>query len=306
MVEVLVTISIVAILAAMTMGVLHSAKQIAAEAATKATIVKLNAIIMRKYEGYVNRRVPVNLSGLKPAQAREDRLYAIRDMMRMEMPDRQPDVDLGPIQLPNSHQHVPLPAVTRVYQNRLAKAKPGNGSALGDLSAELLYMIVTVGTPEALQQFGQSEIGDINENGLPEFLDGWGRPIAFLRWAPGFTPYSGIQLREATVATGDPQVKYHDPFDPFGVDPPAYQLMPLIYSAGSDGKLGLRVNGPTSSSGYAFAHDNPPVNESGKSENMFTAASFLTMGEPMHDNPADTSPSTEHMDNITNHHIEAR
>ena len=40
--------------------------------------------------------------------------------------------------------------------------------------------------PEAREQFNESEIGDVDEDGCPEFIDGWGRPIMFLRWAPGF------------------------------------------------------------------------------------------------------------------------
>ena len=47
-------------------------------------------------------------------------------------------------------------------------------------------MIVSMGSPEAMEQFSQSEIGDTDHNGYPEFLDGWGKPIFFLRWAPGF------------------------------------------------------------------------------------------------------------------------
>ena len=56
------TISIIGIMAGMVFGVLHSARQSAAEAATKATIAKLNTIIMKRYESYLTRRVPISLS----------------------------------------------------------------------------------------------------------------------------------------------------------------------------------------------------------------------------------------------------
>jgi hypothetical protein len=217
------------------------------------------------------------------------------------MPDRQHDVDKPPIVLPNSGQSVPLPATTRVYQSRLSNPKTGNGSSLGDLSAELLYMIVSVGSPESLQQFSHSEIGDVNENGLPEFLDGWGRPIAFVRWAPGFSPagasLSDIQVRDA--------VNHHDPFDNQSADPNAWHLIPLIYSAGSDGKLGLENSGPKSSTdeGYYFAKDTKDVNLSGKTENMFTNTDgFMPIGQPT----AAEGSLTDFQDNITNHHIEVR
>ena len=86
-------------------------------------------------------------------------------------------------------------------------------------------MIVSMGTPEAMEQFNASEIGDTNQNGYPEFLDGWGQPIFFLRWAPGFSPYSQIQVANST--------SNHDPFDPRNVEggtAGAYQLLPLVYS----------------------------------------------------------------------------
>ena len=41
---------------------------------------------------------------------------------------------------------------------------------------------------------------------LSEFLDGWGHPIGFVRWAPAFLPPN------SDVQTGDP-VNDHDPFD---------------------------------------------------------------------------------------------
>ena len=99
LIELLVTISIIGIMAALTMGVVHSARQMSAEAATKATIAKLNAIIMKRYESYRTRRVPISLStdtsgkALSRAQIAEDRLYAIRDIMRMEMPDHTADIN---------------------------------------------------------------------------------------------------------------------------------------------------------------------------------------------------------------------
>ncbi len=107
LIELLVTITIIGIMSGLVFGALHSAREMAAAAATKATIAKLNAIIMKRYESYLTRRVPVNLNNLSPGQAAEDRLYAIRDIMRMEMPDHPADINSGPITLPNSKQSVP-------------------------------------------------------------------------------------------------------------------------------------------------------------------------------------------------------
>ncbi len=60
-------------------------------------------------------------------------------------------------------------------------------------------MIVTLacGDGEAKTLFKESEIGDTDGDGAPEFLDGWKHPISFLRWAPGFD--SQIQLNLKTL-----------------------------------------------------------------------------------------------------------
>jgi len=89
-----------------------------------------------------------------------------------------------------------------------------------------------------LEAFEDSEIGDTDNDGMPEILDPWGRPIYFLRWAPGYV--SALQ---------DPQRREPDPFDPLRVDPrwennvdgdittqrdDPFALYPLIYSGGRD------------------------------------------------------------------------
>ena len=73
LVELLVTISIIGIMAALTMGVVHSARQMAAEAATKATIAKLNAIIMKRYESLSHPKgAGESLHGHKRESSRPD------------------------------------------------------------------------------------------------------------------------------------------------------------------------------------------------------------------------------------------
>ncbi len=59
LVELLVTITIIGILTGLALGAVHYARQAAAEAKTKATIAKLHAIVMQRYESYMTRRVPL-------------------------------------------------------------------------------------------------------------------------------------------------------------------------------------------------------------------------------------------------------
>ena len=65
-------------------------------------------------------------------------------------------------------------------------------------AAECLYMIV-MSIPGAAEQFHASEIGDVDNDGLPEFIDAWGRPIRFLRWPAGFI--AGQSTPTATFRT---------------------------------------------------------------------------------------------------------
>ncbi|MEZ6062457.1 MAG: type II secretion system protein [Planctomycetaceae bacterium] len=54
-------------------------------------------------------------------------------------------------------------------------------------SAELLYFtLISSGTfgssPVDADSFTSAEVGDIDEDGLPEFLDAWGNPLRWYRW----------------------------------------------------------------------------------------------------------------------------
>jgi hypothetical protein len=55
--------------------------------------------------------------------------------------------------------------------------------------AEMLYLIVMASQADDLDArdaIKADSIGDVDEDGMPEFVDGWRQPICFLRWAPGF------------------------------------------------------------------------------------------------------------------------
>jgi prepilin-type N-terminal cleavage/methylation domain-containing protein len=293
LIEVLMTISIIGIMAAMSLGAFRMARESSREAATKATIAKLNAIIMRRYESYMTRRVPVSMAGLSPKVAAEARLFALRQVMRLEMPERwsdiinpadgsdpdKPDVNGGIYVDDSAGNHVATmqrPALSKLYAQRYIDKVWNKPAPSPDYScAECLYMIVSMGNPEAMEQFSQTEIGDVDGDGMPEFLDGWGHPIMFLRCAPGFTG-SDIQTTNAT--------KDHDPFDTRRVDPAAYRTIPLIYSAGSDGKYGIEVVKNYSFVGKPFTGDG------------------LNIGTPS----ADDGSTTDCQDNITSHHIDVR
>ncbi len=130
---------------------------------------------------------------------------------------------------------MPRPAASTAYLYALNAAKSKSLSAYNSTplqQAFCLYLIVTKGSddPDVLEQFSPGEIKADSDLGLTYFVDGWGNPIYFLRWAPAFV--SPLQPANSTQ---------HDQFDPLNVDPnqPTHPLYPLVYSAGPDGIFDL-------------------------------------------------------------------
>ena len=199
------------------------------------------------------------------------------------------------------------PAASNNYFATLKAAQAKFGSAWDSMkheqTAECLYMIVTRGLddPDVMEQFSPDEIGDVDGDGLPEFLDGWGNPIKFLRWAPAYK--SPLQPDPATVTQSDP-------FDPLNVDPkkPTYPLYPLIYSAGPDGKF---VPGGTGS-GASFKPNQDTgydIGETPKPSTDYKSIDYDPFDPKVKDNIGDQTQdidgngTIENIDNITNHDI---
>ena len=107
LVELLITIMIIGILAAMILGVAAVAGNTAREAKTRNMIARLHTLLMQQADTYKTRRVKVKsttldiINGLPGAKRGESlatlRLYALREMMLMEMPDRWSDVLLAAV-----------------------------------------------------------------------------------------------------------------------------------------------------------------------------------------------------------------
>ena len=236
LIELLVTVTIIVVLASMVYGALQMSRESGRDAATKATIAKLNDIIMERWESYATRRVPISIPeslGLTLPQKAQVRLAALRDLMRMEMPERWDDVSDGagalpfltPTAAPNNV--VPEPALHSLYRSRYAAKSPNANYS----HAKCLYMVVSMGSPEAMEQFRQDEIAS-DTDGWQYFVDGWGKPIYWLRWAPGCV--SVIQQPFLPTDTTQQKIDKHDPFDSRMTDAAGFRLIPLIYSFGRD------------------------------------------------------------------------
>lgn len=237
LIELLVAITILATLAALFLGVSNSAMESARQARTKTTIAKLHSLLMERWDEYTTRRVDLNptieseirthFSGNPSAmgQALADaRLLALRELMKLEMPDRWSDIDLAQEPVFTNSPLVfvrDIPAISKAYYRKLQKVDSKNDGDTVLLerngSAECLYMVIMLftGDGEARTLFSRQDIGDTDEDGAPEFIDGWGRPIRWIRWPAGFVSESALMTSSPdNPDTSNPETDY-DPFDPF-------------------------------------------------------------------------------------------
>lgn len=261
LVELLVTMVILAILAALSAVGLAGVRTRARVAKTRSTIRKLHDAVVPRYVAYLDRRVDdsmwhafdheierskLGIAAGTPLLAAWKRLVQIRGMLVHEMPDqwgdvRHPVYPVDPADPTRSAGATGTPVTERYLRfvdsmvDRRDPSRNTREAVLAGLgrsgsSAETLHLLVALGSfdTDALESFREDEIGDVDGDGAREFLDGFARPIHFIRWAPGAGRAAGV--------TGG-----GDPFDPFGLGGPGtFPLTPLIVSAGPDERFGLR------------------------------------------------------------------
>lgn len=205
LVELLTVVVIISILATLGTVAYTAAMQMARESKTRGTIQKLDAAIIPIFERYEERFERIlretlyfdgstwknYTSGLSSDDEALLKIYMIRDLMRMEMPNNFTEVEYTnslsgtndatkyqiPYQINSTNYIVARSPVHQYYLN-------AKNTASEEQAAELLFLIIANLNPEALEGFSGTEIADTNGNGLMEFIDAWGRPIRFIRWAP--------------------------------------------------------------------------------------------------------------------------
>ena len=288
LVELLVVIAIISVLATMVLFALYGVLEDTRAIATRSTISRINAFVLDKWDEYQSRPVSIRFVNGSPLTETEyrrlgganyghfvsyARLAAIRELMRMELPNHKSDLmtpgEIGIAATPaviaaaNPRTNLADPRITapqyRVQLDSIPglwfayRAKAASLAGANWLTAwteehetaECLYLILSMmddGERSVLSSIGAGEIGDLDNDGMPEILDAWKAPIVFLRWPAGFTeqaaspafPYSDLLHTD-----------HEDPFDPLYADlrwPPVdndanndpFELVPLILSAGKD------------------------------------------------------------------------
>ena len=279
LVELLVAILIISILASLVLFAMNGAMESVKITRTRSTIAKIDRVIGELWSEYQYRRLPIVIPpGTDPLSTAGLRLAAVRELMRLELPDRKTDV-----RDPEAYQPTKvdfnadgvrdgrdLPTIARSYWRWVRQNEQKTGKLWDDQyeGAECLYLILKMVSDEdgsALDSFSPTDIGDLDEDGMPEILDAWGEPIRLLRWPSRFSetpgddgawgaedidddmngviddfseagwPGSDDQQSMSDIQLSDP-LKHHDPFDSRGVDGEAFALYPLVISAGPDRK----------------------------------------------------------------------
>jgi prepilin-type N-terminal cleavage/methylation domain-containing protein len=340
--ELMIVMAIISILAGLGFSAFTGATQLAREQRTGAMINKIDQLISERYEGYRTRAVPIKVpAGTNPRPAAYLRLRALRELMRMELPDRISDI-INQATSPPSPRATVTPGVANVALQRsyyrMAVRSVGSPANLANWTttnegAECLYLIIATmrdGDKSALDYFGPDEIGDTDEDGMNEILDGWGTPIQFLRWPAGYAEQPGQDgdwgvtgvdddgngITDDVTEAGFPgsddivvptmqtrnYLKAPDPFDPAKVDPrwgatsavQPYALYPLIFSAGRNKLFDVNVGGGLVYSAMSIPND-PYYN--GGSGSLAVVGS---VGDINNDG------SLDYYDNITNHSLRSQ
>lgn len=278
LVELMTVIAIIGLLSAFSVTIVRSSIESAKETQTRTTIAKIDNVLTTAYEKYQYRRVDLtnyyrNYSTNKTlAEKTEYRIGKLRDKLRCDFPCTPEELGLPSVprfengashsDYPDSLKYTPIQwAIVKAIETAAAggtlsslpyeeESPAGTVEYRFVANAELLYLVIMNADPEARSLFSEREVADVDGNGLKEFVDGWGKPICWARWAPSL-PRSDRQpsidsILDQINANGALSKYDADPFDPLGF---GYQgevgwfLVPYVFSAGPDGIYGLNMPG---------------------------------------------------------------
>ena len=276
LVELLTVITIIGMLGAISITTVRGAVQSARETQTRTTVAKIDNVLTGIYEKYQYRRVEIDNLERSARQRAYLRTRTLRDLLRCDMPCTYLELDTeSDFNKDSNNDYTPL---QNVYRREVTLAvNNGADPALPNINAELLYLVVMNADPEARAAFSEREIADTDNNGLFEFVDGWGNPIRWMRWAPGLVDSDRQPACYAGVVTiSDPNTNRvaredADPFDPLSIiqlaydtdvteatlpaEQPGWFLVPYVYSVGHDGEAGLIMPEDIEADNASFMND---------------------------------------------------
>jgi prepilin-type N-terminal cleavage/methylation domain-containing protein len=213
LIELLVVMTILSLLSAAILVALTELQATSKKRRCQQQIKKIDQLILQRWDELLHKPLPIQFNSLGPApsqlniKARKLQiLIARRELLRLEMPDRITDITDNSFVFPGGFQ-MHLPATTVTFRRKANhNAVLGNTWTESNQGAECLYLILSVmqdSDSSALDFFFPSEIGDTDGDGMLEILDGFNQPIGFLRWAPGISARTGVDLRWGVANTDD-------------------------------------------------------------------------------------------------------
>jgi prepilin-type N-terminal cleavage/methylation domain-containing protein len=240
LVELLVVITIILVLMAVSGAALSNARSGQKKQATQALIGKLDAVIQQQFANYAGRDVtfPPSLPpGMTGGSYRS--WFIRRNMINGDLPDRWVDVKYmadNPGQFTSPHQR----AYIALWNSM--NPKPTDTFA----GAECLFMIVMRGGIANCLDCGDlaaGKIGDKDGDGAFEFWDEWGNPIAFLLWPSAVELPAGGGVK---FFSGQRALQVAFPPLNAPASTPSLGMRPLIYSPGPDGEYGFETQAASS------------------------------------------------------------
>lgn len=216
-VELMVAMVILGIISSMVAIALNGASRQAQDQRAQQFIDQLNLAVLQIYEEESQRRVSLTGAPADAFAASQAQLIFIRDWLRATLPDSKADVDAGSGRSGSPAAGlVPfinnVPAVTPVgttersnsalrYRQRIIRTYEAlTGGAVTwaaaydswsaeNEGAECLYQILasnTINGESGLQFLRTRDIDDTDGDGMPEVVDPWGVPVAWMRSPAGF------------------------------------------------------------------------------------------------------------------------
>jgi prepilin-type N-terminal cleavage/methylation domain-containing protein len=211
LIELLMVISIIAVLSSLALVVIRDAQETARHARSRAVVAACYTVMQKKLEDYETRPLPFRTGSvlvnapISPNFSHKQHLQrrTVIEWVRSEIPYRWSFL----LQVPSNYSRTPISApnpqfafqwyttwsdqFTRYFTDRptsyvraLRSYLSRNPTAEHE-GAELLYAIMYNtwdNSARASQSFHNSDLADLDKDGCPEVVDAWGEPLQFLVW----------------------------------------------------------------------------------------------------------------------------
>ncbi len=197
MIELMVVVTVITILAAISLQVVGGLIFQARHSATVATIEKIERLLDTRAQaldrqlqraGYLKSTIEWELAGQTNPTANLQKILAIKLLEAKFFPQYAAEMQDQPITLNNQTfflRMMPL-LYPDFYQRDSQGNLTGTPKAELNLSAEIMFGWVNANvlgnSPVGQDQFSAAEVADTDGDGLQEIVDAWGTPLRFYRW----------------------------------------------------------------------------------------------------------------------------